>query len=171
MLVWDDIERFLHNPGDILEELTREREMEAGLAIAEAELVTLEAALEQLSQRRKKAIQLNLRDLISESELAELLVEIVREQEGIEERLKELQADLAQPVEPPSPDLLEELRRRLDEGLTETQRQEIVQLLVKGITVHTDVTIEGKKVRVLIEYRFPAVVNVNAGTGFGRQPA
>jgi len=36
-MVWDDIERFLRNPGDILDELTREREMDSGAAIAEAE--------------------------------------------------------------------------------------------------------------------------------------
>jgi len=32
-------------------------------------------------------------------------------------------------------------------------------LLVKQITVHTEDTPEGKKAKVLIEYRFPAVVN------------
>ena len=30
-LVWDDIQRFPRNPGDILEELAREREMSAGV--------------------------------------------------------------------------------------------------------------------------------------------
>ena len=32
-------------------------------------------------------------------------------------------------------------------------------MLVKQITVHTEVEPEGKKAKVLIEYRFPAVVN------------
>ena len=35
----------------------------------------------------------------------------------------------------------------------------MVRLLVKQITVHTEDTPEGKKAKVLIEYRFPAVVN------------
>ena len=35
----------------------------------------------------------------------------------------------------------------------------MVRLLVKRITVHTAVEPEGKVVRVLIEYRFPGVVN------------
>jgi site-specific DNA recombinase len=170
-LVWEDVKRFLRNPGDILEELTREREIDAGVAIAEAERVTLESTLGELQQRRKRAIDLNLRGRISEAELDELLVQIVREQEGVEERLKELQATLTEPGEPVDQDLLAEVRRRLDEGLDESQRQEVVQLLVKRITVHTEITPEGKRAKVLIQYRFPAVVETVTGRGSGRPPA
>jgi site-specific DNA recombinase len=162
-VVWDDIQRFLRDPGDILEELEREREMDQGVAIAEAEMVTLETALAGLAQRKKKAIDLNLRDRISDEELDELLVEIYREQEGVEERLRELQASLSDSPEPLNVDLLSELRRRPDEGLNERERQEIVQLLVKRITVYTEITPEGKKAKVLIQYRFPGVVTVSTG--------
>lgn len=37
--------------------------------------------------------------------------------------------------------------------------QEVVRLLVKSITLHTEIEPEGKKEKVLIEYRFPGVVN------------
>jgi len=112
-----------------------------------------------LARRRRKAIDLNTRDRISDAELDELLEEIAREQEGVQNRLEEIQATRTEPVEPLSPDLLEGLLRRLDEGLDDIQRQEVVRLLVKQITVHTEDTPEGKKAKVLIEYRFPAVVN------------
>ena len=158
-LVWDDVERFLRDPGDILEELSQEREMDAGAAIIEAERMTLENAMVDLARRRRKAIDLNTRDRISDAELDELLEEIAREQEGVQNRLEEIQATRTEPVEPLSPDLLEGLLRRLDEGLDDIQRQEVVRLLVKQITVHTEDTPEGKKAKVLIEYRFPAVVN------------
>jgi site-specific DNA recombinase len=170
-LVWDDIERFLRDPGDILEELQREREMDQGAVIAEAEMVTLESALALLAQRRKKAIDLNLRERISDQELDDLLVEIVREKEGVERHLQELRASFSEPEEPLSPDLLGELRQRLDEGLTDAQRQEIVQLLVKRITVYTETTEEGKRARVLIQYRYPGVVDTFTGTGFAPPPA
>ena len=49
-----------------------------------------------LARRRKKAIDLNTRDRISDAELDELLAEIGREQEGVEKRLGELQADISQ---------------------------------------------------------------------------
>ena len=170
-LVWGDIERFLRNPGDILEELDREREMESDSAIAEAERLSMEAGLEELKQRRKKAIDLNLRGRISDEELDDLMAEVTQEQGAVEKRLLELQPELSEPEEAPAPELLEELRLRLDEGLTDTQRQEIVRLLVKCIIVKTEANPESQGVKVLIEYRFPGAVNVNTGRGSGQPPA
>ena len=55
-----------------------------------------------------------------------------------------------------SEDLLSEIRNRLDGGLTQAERQEIVQLLVRQITVHTTVPKQGRKqIRIVIDYRFP----------------
>ena len=52
-------------------------------------------------------------------------------------------------------DLLAEIRQRLDEGLTDEEHAEIVRLLVKRITVFTNVEDGGKKTqRALVEYRF-----------------
>ena len=129
--------------------------------------MSLENALTGLQQRRKKAIDLNLRGIISEEELDEHLKEIHQEQQGVEQRLQELVVALDQPDVPLGPDLLEELRTRIEAGLTDAQRQEVVQHLVMRITVHT----EGEKIRALIEYRFPAVVNDSRGKGSLPPPA
>ena len=43
--------------------------------------------------------------------------------------------------------------------MDDTWRQEIVKLLVNRITVYTEMVPEGKKVNILVEYRFPAVVS------------
>ena len=110
---------------------------------------------------------MNTRDRIFDDELDELLAEIIQEQEGVEKRQDELQDDLAETEEPLDPNLLEEVRRKLDNGLDDIQRQEVVRLLVKKITVYTEVEPEGKKARVLIEYRFPAVVNTSTGIRAG----
>ena len=169
-LVWDDVERFLRDPGDILEELSQEREMDAGAAIIEAERVTLESAMVDLARRRKKAIDLNTRDRIADAELDELLAEISGEQKSVGKSLDELQEAASEPQEPLDPDLVEEVRRRLDEGLDDTQRQEVVRLLVKQITVFTEVMPEGKKAKLLIEYRFPAVINNSTDTGSSQPP-
>ena len=169
-VVWDDIERFLREPGDILEELAKEREMDSGEAVAEAERMTLESAMVDLARPRTKAIDLNTRDRISDAELDELLAEVAREQEGIEKRLDELQSAMADVQEPLDADLLEDVRRRLDEGLDDLQRQEVVRLLVKRITAYTELGPEGKKAKVMIEYRFPAVVNTFMGTGSPPRP-
>ena len=106
-VVWDDIERFLRDPGDILEELAQEGTMDAGAAIAEAERLTLESAMVDLAGRRKKAIDLYTRDQISDAELDELLAEIGRERDGVAKRLDELQEAASEPQEPLDPDLLE----------------------------------------------------------------
>ena len=133
--------------------------------------MTLESAVVDLARRRKKAIDLNTRDRIFDSELDELLTEINQEQQGVQKRLDELQNARVDVQEPLNPNLLEEVRRRLDDGLDDPQRQEVVKLLVKRITVHTEVGPEGKKAKVLIEYRFPAVVNTFMDKGSWRQPA
>ena len=166
-LVWADVERFLRDPGDILEELSKEREMDSSAAVAEAERVSLGNALAGLHQRRKNAIDLNIRETISQEELDEHLKEITREQQGVAERLGELEGDLLQTEEPLGLDLLQELKTRLEAGLTDAQRQEVVQHLVKRITIHT----QGERLRVLIEYRFPAVVNDHTGRGSVLRPA
>ena len=52
--------------------------------------------------------------------------------------------------------VLAEIRERLDDDLSEADRQEIVRLLVRRITVHTTLPDRGRKqVRVVIDYRFP----------------
>ena len=163
-LVWDDVERFLRDPRDILEELSQEQEMDAGVAIVEAERITLEGVLADLVQRRKNAIDLNLRGTTTYPQMDDQLGRIINEKEGVQKRLDELRESTTEAEEPINPDLLEELRRRLDEGLDDLQRQEIARMLVRQITVHTEETPEGKKAKVLIEYRFPAVVNTFTDT-------
>ena len=52
--------------------------------------------------------------------------------------------------------MLAEIRERLTGDLSDSERREIVQLLVRRITVHTTLTGRGRKqVRVVIDYRFP----------------
>ena len=63
-----------------------------------------------------------------------------------------------------SEDVLSEIRNRLDGGLTQAQRQEIVQLLVRRITVHTTLPKQGRKqVRIVIDYRFPGAAKTGTG--------
>ena len=103
-MVWTDIERFLRAPGDILEELSMERELDAGAAVLEAERIHLENALVELAQRRKKAIDQNLRGTTTDDEMDEQIGQIILERKGLEDRLKEFQVPTAEPVEPPGAD-------------------------------------------------------------------
>jgi hypothetical protein len=57
------------------------------------------------------------------------------------------------------------LRARLDLGLDDAARNEIVRLLVQRIVVDTTVQEDGRKMlRIRIEYRFPAVPPSITGT-------
>ena len=54
-------------------------------------------------------------------------------------------------------ELCDLIKQRLDGGLSDDQRREVVQLLVRQITVHTDLMPDGQThVRLLIEYNFPS---------------
>jgi hypothetical protein len=60
--------------------------------------------------------------------------------------------------------MLAELRARLDAGLTDEQRQEVVGLLA-SVEIQTDVDNAGKKTaKALVTYRFPGVVETRTAT-------
>jgi len=104
-----------------------------------------------------------------------LLDEISAEHVTITRRLEALQPpEAVEPVPALSEALLERLRARLDAGLALEERQEILQLLVKRIMVHTAIDeVEKKGLRLVIEYRFPATLGVvltSAGTPVGTAP-
>ena len=69
-------------------------------------------------------------------------------------------------VAPETIDLLGKLRRHLDAGLSDAERQEIVRHLVR-IVVHPGEPTHGGRTRprVVVEYRFPGVVETRTGTG------
>ena len=63
-----------------------------------------------------------------------------------------------------SEDVLASIRERLEADLSDAERREIVQLLVRRITVHTTLPDHGRKqIRVVIDYRFPRVGEARTG--------
>jgi site-specific DNA recombinase len=162
--VWADVERFLRNPGDVLDEFDGRAEREAQGAIAEAESITLARALEALEAQRKQATALNIRGRLPDLELDAELDRIDAERTELQARLAALQAPRTEIVPQQARDLLAEVRARLDAGLTDEQRQEIVRLLV-GVVIHTDTSGPKKSARAVVTYRFPCVVDISTGTG------
>jgi site-specific DNA recombinase len=170
-IVWADIERFLRDPGDVLDELDGHAEREAQGAIAEAQSITLVRALEDLDEQRQRALALAIRGRLSDAELDAELDRMAGQRTELEARMAAMEAPRDE--EPPqlAIDLLDEVRARLDAGLTIEQRQEIVRLLVR-IVIHADETADGRKsARIHVEYRFPAVVETRTGTDSSRPRA
>ena len=163
--IWTDIEAWLRNPGDVLNEIDGQVEREAQGAIVEAESITLANRIESLEQERKQALNLNIRNRLTDAELDEQLDRIDAERTALEARVTALQPSHAEEIPQVAHDLLSEVRARLDAGLTNEQRQEIVGLLV-GVVIHTSVGDGGKNTaKALVTYRFPGVVSTRTGTG------
>jgi site-specific DNA recombinase len=163
--VWSDIERFLRNPGDVLDELAADV-VEPPAAAIEADRITIETALADLEDRRRRKLSQHERGHINDEELDGALLTLAGDKAEIERRLAALTPteDLPDVLDA---DLLEALRERLESGLTAEQRQEIAKLLIRQITVHTFVSENGKKqARVEVQYRFssPGVVPTRNGT-------
>ena len=163
--VWSDISRFLSDPGSLIDELLAESDDAQTRAAAEAERSTLIAARDAAQLRRFRALDLYTRGKIPESDFDAITAEVDRELNSLAERLAALEPPKDDPSDAvASEDLLSEIRNRLDGGLTQAQRQEIVQLLVRRITVHTTLPKQGRKqVRIVIDYRFPGAAKTGTG--------
>ncbi len=133
----------------------------------------LYAPLAEKERRRKSAVDFLVREVIDEASFRDQAAEIDSQRKAVEDRLAELEPK-QEPSPPPVPDdLLAELRRRLEAGLDQRTRQEIVRTLVKQITLYTEAGEDGRaKVRAVIEYRFPSAPPcvLPAGTGRGSWP-
>jgi site-specific DNA recombinase len=154
-IVWDDVEAWLRNPDELLNELEAEAEHASQRAAGQDECRALETRLVELEAERKRAIALHVKGTLAEDELDQMLEELAKQRRAVEDRLVALSP--ADEPEPPIPaDLLAELRARIDAGFDMATRQEIVRNLVRRILVHTTVGEPGKKsARVVVEYRFP----------------
>jgi len=163
----EDIERFLRDPGDVLDELATELGPEPQQAVDETERLMLESLLSDVERRRATAIRLATQGIIQSEDLKVQLDDIDRERVSAQGRLSELQgAFTPEPERAPLPaDLLDELRQRLDAGLTDDQWREIFGLLIRRITVHTDDVPGVPSVRLVVEYNFPPNCVVPDDTG------
>jgi site-specific DNA recombinase len=165
-VVWGDVGRWLRAPGDILDELDGQAEREAQSALAEVQSITLGRALEALENQRKQVLALNIRGRLPDGELDAELDRITAEKAELQRRVAALEPSRSDVPQESTTDLLGEVRGRLDAGLTDDQRQEIVRLLVR-IVVYTELPAEGRKksARAVVEYRFPGVVETRTGKG------
>ena len=157
-------------PNDLVDELLAESSDQRAQAVAEAERASLLANRSAVQDRRKRAIDLYTRGKLSDDEFDAIAADVERELNTLDERLAVLEPDDDSLDDAVSEDVLAEFRHRLAEDISDAERREIVQLLVRRITVHTTLTDRGRKqVRVVIDYRFPRVGE--ARTGIAASPS
>ena len=133
--VWSDVSRFLTNPSDLVDDLLAESNDIESRAVAEAERASLIDARSAAQHRRKRAIDLYTRGKLSDDEFDAIAADVDRELRVLDDRLAGLE-----PADDPlddavSADTLAEIRNRLAEEVSDAERREIVQLLVRRITI------------------------------------
>lgn len=165
--VWHDIEQWLRNPGELLRELEAECNQGSGEDAKEDQLATLRSLMDDLENEKKGYYRQNARGLLSDSDLQGFLTELNEKKAGIEKRLIELTPNKSEEPEPIPTYLLKEIRQKLDNGLSEIERQQIAELLIEGITIRTMTDDHKTKNIAEVEYRFPNAVDgaVNSCTG------
>ncbi len=162
--VWSDVSRFLLDPQVLVDELLAESSDQRAQAVAEAERTSLLANRSLVQERRTRAIDFYTRGKLSEVEFDAIAADVERELNTLDERLAVLEPDDDSLDDAVSEDVLASIRERLEADLSDADRREIVQLLVRRITVHTTLTGRGRKqVRVVIDYRFPRVGEARTG--------
>ncbi|KUK53513.1 MAG: Putative DNA recombinase [Desulfotomaculum sp. 46_296] len=158
--VWEDIRRFIQNPGRILDLL------EAGLSAnknapqpARSEMQLLESLIIDKQSLREKIVSLYARGIVTAQEAEKELKALADDIETITARKEFLfsRRDMVQETEPGVIDarvLLENLGGRMN-SMTCRERAEFVRGLVKKIEVATVNDGEGVfKSRVVVRYRF-----------------
>lgn len=177
-LVWDDVRRFLYNPGEVLERL---REQQAGDHHSE----DLEARRESLAKRltakqteKDRYVRLYARgEILDAEELETYLADVRNQVENLKLLISSVEADLAREEEDRGVAASTEawlitLRENLEEVEADTQeasdkRRELVRLLIEEIVVGR--TEEGKP-KVDITYRFgPPAAESSEACVFGKQ--
>jgi site-specific DNA recombinase len=155
--IWADIEAFLRNPGELLARLEREAEADTAEVAMREQRTTLRTALADNAHQRDRLLDLAQSGLLEKEELSERLSDLMSAKKSLSERLRALEPAKEAPNGPEVAQTLSRLQRRLDEGLTDEERAEIVRLLVGRIVIHTETGPGGKKrARAVVEYRFPA---------------
>jgi len=182
--VWEDIESFLRNPGDVLATLQeRQREQEDHPSSTREEIAQHERRLITLDRERDTILSLYRKGRIAEYSLNRQLDQIAAEEVSANTALLALRAELhgkaAVAKQLASAEtMLRELHRRLDAGITWEVKRQLVETLVAGVRVDT-VERDGQTMpEVHVAYRFGAIDASSArrggcrcGRGGGRRGA
>jgi cobalamin biosynthesis protein CobT len=167
-----DIEAWLRDPGDLLAQLDNARERETAQSIAATDAATMQAALDALDQQKARLIRSLRMGAVSSEDIGAELDQIKSEAAALRARLAASEAAVVEVVPQEVHDTLAEIRARLDVGLTDSQRQEIVRLLA-NVVINTTIGEDGgKTAKAVVTYRFPAAAEgvVNTFTGTGSSP-
>ena len=134
------------------------------------DLTRVESSLTAVRRKLKNLNAALISENLTPTEHRKMRTEVDKEIARLEGRARDLHAQIETTVAEPIVDLnlRERLMARLEAGLSDEDRREIVQLLVRAITIHTEELEDGRRrARVVIEYRFDATCVVPEQTRTG----
>ena len=158
--VWADCEAFLRNPGQVMREVRRQylqlHQDAAALSTRRRDLI---AALATKDRERQTVIGMARRGTIRPDEAESELEAIAGEQRELQAQLdaianRQALADAFEERASSAEALLGQIRARVDEGLDDETRREVVRQLVGEIAVQTEGEAYRKSARVRIRYLF-----------------
>jgi site-specific DNA recombinase len=168
--VWKDIETFLRNPGDVLEQLAQQMQIQEGeTERLHDELARHQQALQALYTEKDSVITLFRRGRIDEFALDRQLDHIQQEEANIRKDLEDVQECLRCLQEKEdglrsANELLRRLSQQLEESLTWEVKRELVEALVEVILVDTIEDSKRKKeTKVTVTYRFGPSTTIGMG--------
>jgi site-specific DNA recombinase len=159
-IVMRDIERFLRNPGDVLNELQNILAVQSRKPENLQEKVTTAKALVRGKQEeRDRMLALFRKGRIDESTLDRQLDDIkheeealIRQADALNQEYQSARNDVAR-VDALEP-LLEQLRQHLDQPLKWEVKRQLVEILVESISVETHFDGARKVAKVVVTYCF-----------------
>ncbi len=169
--VWKDIEGFLRNPGEVLEQLrarARDEDNEGGRL--REELLLLRQAHAHKAEETKRILNAYRRELINDADLAQQLQAIRQEAASLEAEIQRQaarieRAELRHTQIENAEELLGALNSRLDAPLTWELQRQLIETLVESIQVITTEDDRGKKAaEVEVVYRFVAANHTDTGS-------
>ncbi|GAC1615285.1 MAG: site-specific DNA recombinase SpoIVCA [Ktedonobacteraceae bacterium] len=165
--IWQDIEKFLRNPGEVLDllvEQMHERGDEAGQL--RAELAHLQQSLQAKNREKDTVITLFRRGRIDEHSLDSQLDQIQQEESDLQKQIERLQGLMqdAHSIETAlrsAEEMLQKLRQRLEEPLTWELKRQLIEALIERILIRTLKNEKGKQeASITVIYRFGASLQI-----------
>jgi site-specific DNA recombinase len=159
-LVWEDVRRFIENPGEVLERVREQLVSTGATEELEKRQAEISRKIAAKQAERDRYVRLYAQGHISESELEIYLADLKNQTDNLRLLLGSVKADLSQEREHQELSAtthawLVTLRERVEEIEGDTpaayrKRRQLVKLLVAGITVGRG----PESVEVQITYRF-----------------
>ncbi len=158
-IIWEDIEKFIRNPGPVVQKLQARLEKTLkDQEPAEEEMESIEAQIEEKQKGRARVVNLCRRGLIDEEETEKELVELQNEIDTLKQyrdqlfqrssRQQELQTRILN-----AEVLLKRLQDEVEDASPETKRR-LIKNFVESITVNTLYEDDRKVPKVNVRYHF-----------------